>query len=238
MRRLMRRCSTYSRRASMTIGTRSLALTVKRGQRRTGMTRNTHVPVVPPQNAPTIDTPLRRTKFRGNWSRAEHTSRAAARDATHAFDLATREANDNQAALPSSAFQGIWSTIESLPAPDRQTLSTSDHPDGVVDDVHALAARDLQDLLLPVWLGVVDRVVSATVFDSDIEFLLRACRGDDFRSESLRRVNIARIGLCGYAYPCQVALRTCRRLQQRRGQEAIHLRTLRQVKEIVRAGRT
>ena len=69
-------------------------------------------------------------------------------------------------------------------------MNTSDHPDRVVDDVHALAAGDLHDLLLPVWLGVVNDVVCTAVLRADVELLSGACRGDDLRSEGYGRVNI------------------------------------------------
>ena len=55
---------------------------------------------------------------------------------------------------------------------------TSDEPDGIVDDVDTLAPGDLQDLLLPSFLRVVDAVICARPA-RDVELLLRACSRDD-----------------------------------------------------------
>lgn len=84
------------------------------------------------------------------------------------FLYATRcEADDDESAVPGGTLE-----------------RRVDHPDRVVNDVGAVSAGNLGDLLLPPLLVVIDRIVGTEPL-RDVEFGGGARGGDDLRAERL-----------------------------------------------------
>lgn len=89
----------------------------------------------------------------------------------HLLDRTGRKANDDQATVPGDALE-----------------RRDDHADRVVDNVGAVALRDLHDLLLPPFVVVVDTVVGSKAL-GDFELLLRTGSRDDLGADGFRDLN-------------------------------------------------
>jgi hypothetical protein len=100
--------------------------------------------VYAPQWMPTTLTFLRRTRLSGSCS-------------------ILPAAKPTTTARPFHAMHFMQSARASAPAHTESGGRTLDHADGVVDDVDAAPAGELQHLLLPARLRVVDGVVRAAV---------------------------------------------------------------------------
>lgn len=94
------------------------------------------------------------------------------------------KADNDCTALPCDALERVYPRGWGHRVVTRKAdeMRTSNEPDRVVDDVHALASSEFQDLFLPALFRVVHAMVRSTVSDGDVQLLLRARSRDDFRT--------------------------------------------------------
>ena len=114
---------------------------------------------------------LSKTRFIGIWN-CNGASVSTARNgmggltSTHLLYAACSKAHDDSPPIPSDALQA-W----------------LNHADRIIDDIGALSACDLQDLLLPVGLCIVERKVGPAFLLAHAELFSRSCRCNDLGTQ-------------------------------------------------------